>query len=108
MAQRKEVLLPQQTEKPSTKEELKPEDYVTKIKTAAEIKLPKPVIDDNGAQILTPAQPQNVKITLPLTNQKTVAGLSKKVNSSFRWLSEWVKRTIKLAGNKFIYKYGKD
>ena len=86
--------------------ELEPEvkDWLEKIETGAEIQLPQPVTDDQGQVIVSPAAPQQVTVTLPLTEEEMSGALHLKIVYSLRWLAEWMKRLLKIAGGKFSYK----
>ena len=48
--------------------------------------------------------PQQVTITLPLTEEEMSRALHLKIIYSLRWLGEWMKRLLKIIGGKFIYK----
>ncbi len=66
-----------------------------------------PVADDTGQVVLTPAQSQQVAVTLPLTEEEIKHGLHHKIIDSMRWLSEWCWRITKKAlvtGIKVIYR----
>jgi len=79
------------------------EGYMEKIEKEAE--LTKPVIDDYTNQILLgSANPQNVSVTLPLTEAEVQLGLHEKIWNSFRWLAEWCVRQIKLMHGRVKYK----
>jgi len=79
-------------------------DWLTKLETGEEIKLPQPVTDDNGQVMLDNATPQQVTVTLPLTEEEMNRALHVKIIYSLRWLAEWTKRLIKIVGGKFLYK----
>ena len=72
----------------------------------AEIYLPQPVTDDSGATVMDNAAPQQVTVTLPLTDDQMNQALHLKIIYSLRWLAEWTKRLLKIAGGKFLYKSG--
>lgn len=80
-------------------------DYVTKLETGEEIQLPQPVLDDSGQPIVSPAAPQQVTVTLPLTEEEMNQALHLKIIYSIRWLAEWMQRAIKIIGRTFIYKF---
>lgn len=79
-------------------------DWLTKLETGEEIKLPQPVTDDAGQVMLDNAAPQQVTVTLPLTEEEMNRALHVKIIYSLRWLAEWTKRLIKIVGGKFLYK----
>lgn len=79
-------------------------DWLTKLETGEEIKLPQPVIDDSGQVMLDNVAPQQVTVTLPLTEEEMNRALHVKIIYSLRWLAEWTKRLIKIVGGKFLYK----
>lgn len=54
------------------------------------------VSDDNGQPIMTPAQPQDPKITLPTTRKTFGDGFKKTIEEAGRWLSTFVWRLIKI------------
>ena len=85
--------------------EIKPEvkDYITKVETAAEIKLPQPVTDDQGQVIVDDVSPKKVVIKLPLTETEMKRGLHYKIVDSLRWLAEWCLRLVKIAHGKFVF-----
>lgn len=85
--------------------EKKPElsGYMEKVEREAE--LMKPVQDDYTQQVLIKsANPQNVTVTLPMTEDEMMSGLHGQVWESFRWLAEWCVRQIKLLHGKVKYK----
>lgn len=72
------------------------EGYIEKVEKEAE--LANPVTDDSTQQvILSAANPQNPKITLPLTDDQIMKGLHHKIWESIRWLAEWCVRQMQLA-----------
>ena len=87
--------------------ELAPEvkDWMTRLETGEEIQLPQPVTDDSGQPLVSPPAPQQVTVTLPLTEEEMKFALHQKVIESVRWLAEQTKRLLRMAGGKFIYKY---
>jgi hypothetical protein len=89
--------------------EIAPEvkDYITKVETAAEIKLPQPITDDNGQIVVDDIAPKKVVIKLPLTEEKMKQGLHHKVTDSFLWLTIWCSRLLKIAHKKFVYRGAK-
>lgn len=68
-----------------------------------EVSLPQPVTDDTGAVIVDTPAPQQVTVTLPLTDDQIGAGLTAKVTASVRWLAEWCLRLLKIMRGSFIY-----
>ena len=72
-----------------------------------EISLLQPVRDDTGAVIVDTPAPQQVTVTLPLTDDQISAGLTAKLSSSLRWLTEWCLRLLKIMGGGFIYRLKK-
>lgn len=79
-------------------------DWLTKLETGEEIKLPQPVTDDAGQVMLDNAAPQQVTVTLPLTEEEMNQALHIKIIYSLRWLAEWARRLIKIVGGNFLYK----
>lgn len=79
-------------------------DWLTKLETGEEIKLPQPITDDAGQVMLDNVAPQQVTVTLPLTEEETNRALHVKIVYSLRWLAEWTKRLIKVVGGNFLYK----
>jgi len=107
--ERKEVLISEREKIPVVERkegEIKPEvkDYLTKVETAAEIKLPQPVTDDQGQIVVADVAPQKVEIRLPLTSVEIKQGLQYKVTDSLRWLAVWCFRLVKIARGKFVYR----
>lgn len=85
--------------------EKKPElqGYVEKVEHDTELQTP--VQDDYAQQVLLKsANPQNVVVTLPLTEEQVVMGLHEQVWSSLRWLAEWCVRQIKLLHGRVKYR----
>lgn len=107
---RKEVLISEKEKVPVIErkppKEIEPEikDWLTKLETGEEIQLPRPVVDDQGQVVVDTPAPQQVTVTLPLTEEEIRKGLGLKVVDSFLWLAEWAKRLLKIVGGKFIYK----
>lgn len=87
-----------------TMPEIPPEIEQVEARAGAEITLPQPVTDGQGQVIVSPAAPQQVIVTLPLTEEEMKRALHLKVVDSLRWLAEWMKRLLKIAGGKFLYK----
>jgi hypothetical protein len=111
--ERKEAIVGAQEKAPIVERvpprELGPEvkDWLTKLETGEEIQLPQPVTDDSGQPLVSPPASQQVTVTLPLTEEEMKFALHQKVIDSIRWLAEWMKRVLKIAGGKFIYKVSK-
>lgn len=82
-------------------------DYLTKLETGEEIQLPQPVTDDSGQPILSSAAPQQVTVTLPLTDDEMKLALHQKIISSIRWLAEWCLRLVKITRGKITYRLEK-
>lgn len=78
---------------------------IEKVEAVAgtEATLPKPVTDDAGQVLVSPAAPQQVNITLPLTEAELERALHLKVINSLRWLAEWTARMLKKTKSKFVY-----
>jgi len=91
-------------ERPTTPE-VPPEVEHVEVIAGAEITLPKPITDSSGQPILDNASPQQVTITLPLTEEEMRQALHLKIIYSLRWLAEWVKRLTKIFGGKFLYRF---
>lgn len=89
-------------ERPITPE-VPPEIEHVETIAGEEITLPKPITDSGGQPILDNAAPQQVIITLPLTEEEMQRALHLKIIYSLRWLAEWAKRLLKIGG-KFFYK----
>lgn len=90
-------------ERPVTPE-VPPEVEQVEAVAGAEISLPQPVTDDTGAVIVDTPAPQQVTVTLPLTEEEMNQALHLKIVYSLRWLAEWCKRLLKIMRGKFIYK----
>jgi len=90
-------------ERPITPEVPPEVEHVEAI-AGAEISLPQPVTDDSGGVVMDNVTPQQVTITLPLTEEEMSRALHLKIIYSLRWLGEWMKRLLKIIGGKFIYK----
>lgn len=77
--------------------------YIEKVEKAAE--LTKPVTDDYTNQVLLgSANPQQVTVKLPLTEEEVSEGLHHKVWEGIRWLAEWCVRQVKKFGGMVTYK----
>lgn len=110
--ERKETLVSERERVPVVErvppKEFEPEvkDWLTRVETGEEIQLPQQVTDDTGQVIIDTPAPQQVTVTLPLTEEEMKRALHLKLIYSLRWLAEWAKRLLKLAKGKFIYKVG--
>lgn len=109
--ERKEALR-QEQEKPLVEErlptpEIPPDIEAVEAIAGAEITLPQPVTDDSGQPILDNIAPQQVTVSLPLSEEQILKALKIKLTYSVRWLAEWAKRLLKKVGGKFIYKLKK-
>ena len=108
--ERKEVLISEREKVPVVErrppKEFEPEvkDWLTQLEAGEEIQLPQPVTDDQGQVIVDTAAPQQVTITLPLTEEEMARALPLKIIYSLRWLAEWTKRLVKIVGGQFSYK----
>jgi hypothetical protein len=67
-----------------------------------ESKLPGPVTHQ-GQTLVQPAEPEEVKIVLPLTEEEVNQGLHRKIWESVRWLAVWCVRVMKKLGGRVIY-----
>jgi len=109
LKERKEILPRPSAEKHPVVErpvipEIPPEVEKVEAIAGAEISLPQPVTDATGAVIVDNAAPQQVTVTLPLTEEEINRALHLKIVYSLRWLAEWCQRLIKIVGKKFTYK----
>jgi len=66
--------------------------------------LEKPIFGEDGAIILDNPTPQQVVVTLPLSDDQINQALHLKVIYSLRWLAEWARRLLKITGGKFSYR----
>ena len=83
--------------------EKKPElsGYIEKVEKMTE--LTNPVMDDYTNQILLgSANPQNVKIKLPLAESQIEEGLHHKAWEAIRWLAEWCLRQLKIIKSREV------
>ena len=85
--------------------EIPPEIEHVEAIAGAEITLPKPITDSSGQPILDNATPQQVTITLPLTEEEMQQALHLKIIYSLRWLAEQVKRLTKIFRGKLLYRF---
>lgn len=88
--------------------EIPPEIEKVEAVAGAEIYLPQPITDDAGAVVMDNAAPQQVTITLPLTEEEMRRALHLRIIYSIRWLAEWTKRLIKIVGGRFNYQLPRD
>ncbi len=80
------------------------EDYLEKVEKENHF-LKNQVLDDQtGQTLVTSSQAQKPKIVLPLTLSEYHSGLKKSIESSWRWLSEWSKRLVKMLGSQVGFK----
>lgn len=85
--------------------EKKPElaGYVEKVEKATEAITP--ITDDYTGQVLLKSTtPQNVTVTLPLTEDEVAVGLHQQVFDSLRWLAEWCVRQVHVLHGRVRYK----
>jgi hypothetical protein len=78
--------------------------YLEKVES--DIKNFQAVTDDGGQPLVSPADPQQPIIVLPLTSSSYTQGLAKKVTESIRWLSEWCCRILKIFGSRAVFREG--
>lgn len=90
--------------------ELEPEveGWIEHLKQDGEIKLTEPIKNDQGEIVMSNVSPQAAddKLVVPLTEEGMKTGLKQPLDSSARWLTEWIKRLIGMFGNKVSYKKG--
>ena len=60
---------------------------------------PKTVVYE-GQPIVSPAAPQQVRVSLPLDNTGIKKGLQQQIAESIRWLAEWCLRLMKVDKDK--------
>jgi hypothetical protein len=87
-----------------TTPEIPPEIEHLEAHAGAELRMPQPVTDDSGTVVMDNAGPQQVTITLPLTDEEMNRALHLKIIYSLRWLAEWMRRLLKIVGGRFLYK----
>lgn len=89
-------------------QELEPEveGWLEKLEKGEDIQLPQPVTDDQGQVVMADAGAvvTEEKVVMPLTVVEMDSGLKQSVNSSARWLSEWVKKIMKQMGDKAVFR----
>jgi hypothetical protein len=103
----KETVLSEQekvpvVERPTTPE-ISPEIGKVQPVVGEEISLPQPITDETGQVIVDTPIPQQVAVSLPLTEEEMSRALHLKIIYSLRWLAEWCRRLIKMVGGKFLY-----
>lgn len=84
--------------------EVPPEIEKAEAVAGAEISLPQPVRDDSGQVIVDTPTPQQVTVTLPLSEEEIMKGLGYKITNSIRWLAEWCGRLLKIFKGGFRYR----
>ena len=112
LPEKKEISPPRLKEKPLVSEYLVvpevPKQVEAKESVGADLQLTKPIFNDQtGQAMLSAADPQQVQITLPLTNRQLHQALKQRVNFAARWLGEQVMRLIKMKSRKFAYQLPK-
>lgn len=91
------------TEIPETPE-VPPEIEHVEAIAKGEVYLPQPVTDDKTGQVmLSNTVSQQIKVTLPLTDEEMNRALGLKIVYAARWLAEWMKRMLKMISGKFTY-----
>ncbi|MFH1840650.1 MAG: hypothetical protein ABH807_00605 [Candidatus Shapirobacteria bacterium] len=90
-----------------TTPEIGPEvkDWLTQLEQGEEIKLPQPVTDDQGQILVSNVAPQQVTITLPLTEAEMRRALHLKLVYAARWLGEQMNRLSQIMGGRLVYKF---
>ena len=84
--------------------ELKPEVDSLIQKVEKEIYMAKPINDNAGQPVMqSPASVAPV-ITLPISQNTYLIGLTKEIAESVRWLAEWCRRVIKMLGEKVAFR----
>ncbi len=78
------------------------ESLIHKLET--DPSLTKPVTDDYGQPLVSPAAPTAPKIILPISQGSYTYGLTQKVSQSIRWLAEWCFRLIKIFGERAAFR----
>lgn len=82
------------------------ESWIERINTADDVTLPKAVTDDEDNVLVAepPVTVINDAIILPLTEEEMKKGLKHKIEDSFRWLAEWMKKIIRGNDGKAFYR----
>jgi len=111
LPEKKEILPSHPQEKPLVSERLVvpevPKQVEAEESAGADLQFKKPVLDPAGQTLLSSAQPQQVKITLPLTHKQLHHALKQRVGFAARWLGEQVMRLVKIRSRQFIYQMPK-
>lgn len=65
---------------------------------STEVTIPQSIAD-MGVQVVDQGgtQPKDVTVSLPLTDEQIAQGLHQSITSSWRWLSEWCVRQLRIA-----------
>lgn len=85
-----------------------PKQVEAKESAGADLQLTKPVLDDHtGQALLSSADPQQVRITLPLTSRQLHQALGQRVSFAARWLGEQMRRLMKVRSHRFVYQLPK-
>lgn len=82
------------------------EEHVERVQRG-EVELPGPIdVGEYEGQTVTisPAAPQAPNIVLPLTRPDFALGAKKPISSSWRWLSEWIRRIIFQMPDRTVYR----
>lgn len=66
---------------------------------------PQPIVHE-GRTVVGPAAPQDVEVTLPLTEEEMKKGLHHKIVESITWLARWCKRLFDKYKGKVAFKLG--
>jgi hypothetical protein len=65
---------------------------------------PQQINDDSGQPLLTPINPQDPKIVLPITRASFIGGFKKTFTEAGRWLSVFFFRLIKIKKGNVTFK----
>jgi galactose-1-phosphate uridylyltransferase len=68
-----------------------------------DVEQPRAVVH-KGKTIVSPSAPQDVSVTLPLTEEEVKQGLHHKLVESVRWMAEWCARIVKKYHGRIAYK----
>ncbi len=83
-----------------------PPGVEAKESAGADLQLAKPVVDtQTGQSLLSSVEPQQVRVTLPLTSYQLSQVLNQKLDTAARWLGEQMKRLLRIKNDKFIYQF---
>lgn len=91
------------SEKKETEAAPEVKEWVKEVKTAEEITLKEPIMDEYGQILMEAAAPVTPKINLPLSKPKTQKALHAKITESIKWLAVWCWRLIKMFPERIIY-----